>query len=90
MLPSDMDSIPQKALRNDVGAVLRRVEAGESLLVTVAGRPVAQLSPAPRRRWVAGAALASVWAGPAPQSLAADLERFDAGLSDPFETSAEL
>ncbi len=37
--------IPQRLLRNDVGAVLRRVEAGETLRVTVRGRPVAKLSP---------------------------------------------
>jgi len=35
-----VDSIPQKALRNQVGEVLRRVEAGETVTVTVAGRPV--------------------------------------------------
>jgi len=32
-----------------VSAVLRRVEAGESLLVTVSGRPVARLTPLPAR-----------------------------------------
>jgi prevent-host-death family protein len=37
--------IPQRQLRNDVGGVLRRVEAGETLRVTVRGRPVAKLSP---------------------------------------------
>ncbi len=39
------EEIPQRQLRNDVGAVLRRVEAGETLRVTVHGRPVAELSP---------------------------------------------
>jgi prevent-host-death family protein len=37
--------IPQRELRNNVGAVLRRAEAGESFIVTVDGRPVAQLGP---------------------------------------------
>lgn len=45
--------IPQRELRNNVSAVLRRVEAGERLTVTVHGRPVAELVPLPRRRqWV--------------------------------------
>ncbi len=79
-----MDSIPQKALRNQVGEVLRRVEAGETLTVTVAGRPVAELSPAARRRWVAGPALAEVWRGTAPDGLADDLAELGAGLVDPF------
>ncbi len=80
-----MDSIPQKELRNQVGEVLRRIEAGETLLVTVAGRPVAQLSPAAKRRWVRGDTLAAVWRGPAPRGLDDDLERLGAGLADPFD-----
>lgn len=79
-----MESIPQKELRNEVGAVLRRVEAGETLTVTVAGRPVAELSPAARRRWVSGAPLAGVWREPAPRGLDDDLEQLPAGLADPF------
>jgi prevent-host-death family protein len=79
-----MDSIPQKELRNQVGEVLRRVEAGESLTVTVAGRPVAELHPARRRRWVSGAALGVVWHGPTPHGLDDDLARLGAALVDPF------
>ncbi|MDQ6838505.1 MAG: type II toxin-antitoxin system prevent-host-death family antitoxin [Actinomycetota bacterium] len=81
-----MDSIPQKQLRNQVGEVLRRVEAGETLTVTVAGRPVAELRPALRRRWVSGADLNQVWHGPTPRRLDDDLPRLDAGVVDPFRT----
>ena len=79
-----MDVIPQKQLRNQVGEVLRRVEAGESLVVTVAGRPVAELRPTSRRRWVAGEDLAAVWRSPVPQGLAEDLGKLPAGLTDPY------
>jgi prevent-host-death family protein len=41
--------IPARDLRNDVSAVLRRVEGGERLRVTVSGRPVAELHPLPAR-----------------------------------------
>ena len=44
-----MPDIPARELRNDVSAVLRRVEAGERLRVTVSGRPVAELVPLPSR-----------------------------------------
>ncbi len=81
-----MATIPQKELRNQVGEVLRRVEAGETLTVTVAGRPVAELSPARRRRWVSGVALAKVWHGPTPQGMDDDLIRLGAGLVDPFDS----
>jgi prevent-host-death family protein len=76
--------IPQKELRNQIGDVLRRVEAGETMIVTVSGRPVAELSPAHRRRWVSGDALRNIWRGPTPCDLEHDLERVPAGLVDPF------
>jgi prevent-host-death family protein len=79
-----VSEIAQKELRNNIGAVLRRAEAGETLTVTVAGRPVAELGPVHRRRWVSGAALAGVWRGKAPRGLGADLERLPAGVADPF------
>jgi prevent-host-death family protein len=76
--------IPQKELRNNVGEVLRRAEAGEEFTVTVAGRPVATLGPARPRRWVSGPALQGIWQTPAPRTLAADLVGFPAELADPF------
>jgi prevent-host-death family protein len=79
-----MATIPQKELRNQVSEVLRRAEAGEEITITVAGRPVAQLGPAGRRRWVSGPVLRAIWRTPAPSSLAADIERFPASLDDPF------
>jgi prevent-host-death family protein len=36
---------PEKDLRNRVGEVLRRAEAGEQFTITVSGRPVAQFGP---------------------------------------------
>jgi prevent-host-death family protein len=41
--------IPLRELRNHTSEVLRRVEEGEELEVTVNGRPVARLVPMPRR-----------------------------------------
>ena len=40
-----MRTIPQRELRNNVGRVLREVEAGARLRITVDGRPVADLVP---------------------------------------------
>jgi prevent-host-death family protein len=45
-----MTEIPLRELRNDTSAVLRCVEDGERFIVTISGRPVAQLVPLPRRR----------------------------------------
>ncbi|WP_375481537.1 type II toxin-antitoxin system Phd/YefM family antitoxin [uncultured Mycobacterium sp.] len=78
-------TIPQKELRNNVGEVLRRAEAGEEITITVAGRPVAQLGPATQRQWIGGPALSAVWRTPAPKTLGADIERFSVSIVDPFE-----
>lgn len=79
-----MATIPQKELRNQVGEVLRRAEAGEDITITVAGRPVAQLGPTDRRRWVSGSSLQAVWRTQAPSTLATDIDLFPGSLSDPF------
>jgi prevent-host-death family protein len=40
-----MRSIPQRELRNRIGEVLRQVERGQRVRITVSGRPVADLVP---------------------------------------------
>jgi prevent-host-death family protein len=45
-------SVSVRELRNTVSEVLRRVEAGEKLTVTVDRRPVAEIVPLRRRRTV--------------------------------------
>lgn len=40
-----MDTASVRRLRNDISELLRRVEAGEEITVTVSGRPVARLAP---------------------------------------------
>ncbi|MGV0741459.1 type II toxin-antitoxin system Phd/YefM family antitoxin [Mycolicibacterium sp. XJ870] len=49
-----MSEVASRELRNDTAGVLRRVQAGEDITVTVSGRPVAQLIPVlpQRRRWL--------------------------------------
>jgi len=42
--------IPVRELRNDTAAVIRRVEAGEDVTITVHGHPVARLIPVDSRR----------------------------------------
>jgi prevent-host-death family protein len=48
-----MGEVASRELRNDTRGLLRRVEAGEDVVITVDGRPVAVLRPVgPRPRWV--------------------------------------
>ena len=49
-----MVRIASRELRNDTAGVLRRVQAGEVVVITVRGEPVAQILPLVqvRRRWM--------------------------------------
>ena len=79
-----MAIVPQKELRNNVGEVLRRAEAGEEITITVSGRPVASLGPVRTRQWVRGSELADLRALPPDPTLARDIEDFGAELRDPW------
>ncbi len=80
-----METIAQRDLRNGISDILRRAEAGERFLVTVGGRPVAELGPHERRRWVPRERLEAIAATPAPTGLLGDLRETGGGLTDPFE-----
>ncbi len=76
--------IRQSDLRNDNAAVMRRVAGGESFVVTVNGRPVADVVPhrpgTGRRRFVPVAELAEAFAAdpvPDPGAWLADLAAAD-------------
>jgi prevent-host-death family protein len=79
-----METIPQKELRNQVGEVLRRAEAGEHFTITVSGRPVAELGPVRARQWVPSAQLADLWSTPPDRTLDRDLQALGGELTDPW------
>jgi prevent-host-death family protein len=79
-----MPTIPQKELRNNSGEILRRAEAGERFTITVSGRPVADLVPAARRRWVNTSEVADLWKLPFDAELERDIADFGADLRDPW------
>lgn len=45
-----MSEVASRELRNNTRELLRRIEAGEEIIITVDGRPVALLRPVERRR----------------------------------------
>ena len=45
-------TITQRELRNSSGDIMRRLDAGETFIVTRAGKPVGELSPLHRQRFV--------------------------------------
>ena len=69
-----MSEVSARDLRNHTAAILRRVEAGERLRVTVSRRPVAELAPLGRPAWISGAAFERILReAPADRLLLQDL-----------------
>jgi prevent-host-death family protein len=69
-----MADVSSRDLRNRTAEVLRRVEAGERVQISVNRRPVAELVPLGRPMWVSGAAIERiVREAPADPDLLADL-----------------
>jgi prevent-host-death family protein len=69
--------IPQRELRNNVSAVLREVEAGQALTVTVRGRAVAELVPiSPKKHHLSPVDVECIVRdAPLDPGFAADVER---------------
>jgi prevent-host-death family protein len=69
-----MADVSSRELRNRTADVLRRVEAGERVRISVNRRPVAELVPLDRPRWASGAAVERVLReAPADAALLEDL-----------------
>lgn len=86
---STMKTIPHRELRNNSGAVLRQAEAGERFLITVDGRPVAELGPPRKRQWVPPAAINEILRSPTDPEFIDDLAAFGAAnrdFEDPWES----
>jgi prevent-host-death family protein len=77
--------VASRELRNRTADLLRRVEAGDEVVITTRGRPVASLVPIapPRRRWLPRAELLQRLAiAQADPGLRADLARLAGETTD--------
>lgn len=81
-------TIPQRELRNNVGAVLRAAEAGETFTITVRGRPVARLvppgEPGRPRVDVDRQTLMRILETPVDDDFGRDIESAEALVDDPW------
>ena len=70
--------ITQRELRNDSGEIMRRLDEGETFIVTRSGVPVAELTPLRRHRFVSATSVVALFRN-AP---ALDAEQFRDDLDD--------
>lgn len=74
-----------RELRQRASELVRRVENGETITVTVSGRRAARIVPAERNTWRRFDDVADLFAGPADPAWAADRDLLDAAPADPWE-----
>jgi prevent-host-death family protein len=81
-----MGEVASRELRNDTRGLLRRVEAGENVVITVDGRAVAVLRPIGHRpRWVSGPEFARRILRQADPALAGELRSLTPETTDDLE-----
>lgn len=78
-----MATVGLRELRQNASELLRRVEAGEELTITVAGRPAARLVRAAPRAWRSYHEIADLFRGPGDPDWDSDRELIDQQLRDP-------
>ncbi len=84
-----MSEVASRELRNSTRSLLDRVESGETITITVGGRPAAVLAPIGRRpRWVSRTEFASrVIAHQADPGLTVDLDDLAREMTDELPLS---
>ena len=74
-----------RELRQDASELVRRVEAGEEIEITVAGRLAARLVPATPKRWQRWADIANLFTGPADPDWDHDRDLANQSVDNPWE-----
>jgi len=74
-----------RELRQDASELVRRVEAGEEIDITVAGRLAARLVPATPKRWQRWADIANLFNGPPDPGWDTDRDLVPQAPDNPWE-----
>ncbi len=80
-----MGTVGLRELRQDASGLVRRVENGEEIEITVAGRLAARMVPAAPRRWQRWDDIADALAGPPDPDWERDRGQIDQSFANPWE-----
>jgi prevent-host-death family protein len=79
-----MTTVGLRELRQQATDLVRRVEAGEEITITVAGREAARLVRASARQWRSWATIQDLFPGEADAGWDRDRDRIDQAAGDPW------
>jgi len=84
-----MATVGLRELRQDASELVRRVERGEEIEITVAGRLAARLVPAVPKHWQPWEAVADLFPGRPDPHWDRDRDLIDQSLMNPWERAHE-
>jgi len=84
-----MTTVGLRELRQDASELVRRVENGEEIEITVAGRLAARMVPAVPRRWQRWDDIAELFIGRPDPDWERDRELTDQSVGNPWERRVE-
>lgn len=82
-----MATVGLRELRQDASELVRRVQGGEEIDVTVSGRLAARIVPAAPKRWQSWDDIADVFAGRPDPEWERDRDLIDQSVADPWVRS---
>jgi prevent-host-death family protein len=80
-----MGTVGLRELRQDASELVRRVESGEEIDITVSGRLAARLVPASPKRWQRWNDIAGIFAGRSDPDWDRDRDLVDQSVANPWE-----
>lgn len=83
-----MRTVGLRELRQEASDLVRQVEDGEEIEITVSGRPAARMVPAAPKRWQRWDRVADLFTGRPDPEWRRDVELVDNSLTNPWERSA--
>jgi prevent-host-death family protein len=80
-----MGTVGLRELRQDASELVRRVEGGEEIDITVSGRLAARMVPAARQRWLRWDDIADAFRGQPDPTWELDRDLIDQAVGDPWD-----
>lgn len=81
-----MATVGLRELRQDASDLVRRVEGGEEIDITVSGRLAARIVPAAPKRWQRWENVADAFAGRSDPDWERDRDLVDQSVANPWES----
>ncbi|HEY2765749.1 MAG TPA: type II toxin-antitoxin system prevent-host-death family antitoxin [Pseudonocardiaceae bacterium] len=82
-----MSIVGLRELRQQASELVRRVEAGEEVTITISGRPTARLVPIAPQTWRTYAEVADVFSDQPDPDWDTDRDQIDQQLRDPWSAT---